>query len=164
MNKVIPKTLWIDQVIHALTVTKAWVIHALTVTTSRINGHHTIYSLYLPIVKTPVVGASLFGDNLAGCHPNRLHLPPTAVFKNSIKTKLPLILLVVGLVGCQQKSVIDKCVEAQALALCNKPMGTNFEAFYKVQDKSESQCIQDLIKVKGGDWQLQCLKAQAGKE
>ena len=83
MSKVIPKTLWIEQVIHALTVTKAWVIHALTVTKSRINGHHTIYSLYLPIVKTPVVGASLFGDNLAGCHPNRLHLPPTAFLKNS---------------------------------------------------------------------------------
>ena len=83
LPKVIPKTLWIDQVIHALTVTKAWVIHALTVTTSRINGHHTIYSLYLPIVKTPVVGASLFGDNLAGCHPNRLHLPPTADVKKT---------------------------------------------------------------------------------
>lgn len=83
MSKVIPKTLWIDQVIHALTVTKAWVIHALTVTTSRINGHHTIYSLYLPIVKTPVVGASLFGDNLAGCHPNRLHLLPTAVVEKT---------------------------------------------------------------------------------
>lgn len=64
MNKVIPKTLWIDQVIHALTVTKAWVVHALTVTTSRINGHNTIYSLYLPIVKTPVVGASLLGTTL----------------------------------------------------------------------------------------------------
>ena len=75
-----------------------------------------------------------------------------------------LLLAGLALAGCQQKSVIDKCVEAQALALCNKAMGTNFEAFYKVQDKSESQCIQDLIKVKGGDWQLQCLKAQAGKE
>lgn len=83
MNKVIPKNLWIDQVIHALTVTKAWVIHALTVTKSRINGHHTIYSLYLPIVKTPVVGASLFGDNLTGCHPNRLHLPTTAFLKET---------------------------------------------------------------------------------
>ncbi len=85
MTKVIPKNLWIDQVIHALTVTKEWVIHALTVTISRINGHHTIYSLYLPIVKTPLVGASLFGDNLAGCHPNRLHLPPTAVLKETKK-------------------------------------------------------------------------------
>lgn len=88
MNKVIPKNLWIDQVIHALTVTVALVIHALTVTKSRINGHRTIYSLYLPIFKTPVVGASLFGDNLAGCHPNRLHLSPTAVLK--IKTRSQL--------------------------------------------------------------------------
>ena len=164
MNKVIPKNLWIDQVIHALTVTKTWVIHALTVTKSRINGHHTIYSLYLPIVKTPVVVASLFGDNLAGCHPNRLHLLPTAVLNNSIKTKLPLILLVVGLAGCQQKSVIDKCVESMATQICNKAMGSNFEVFYKVQNKSESQCVQDLIKIKGGDWQLECLKAQSGKQ
>ena len=77
-TKVIPKDLWIDQVIHALTVTKAWVIHALTVTKSRINGHRTIYILYLPIVKTPVVGASPYGDKSATCHPNGLHLPPTA--------------------------------------------------------------------------------------
>jgi hypothetical protein len=29
-----------------------------------------------------------------------------------MKNKLPLILLVVGLEGCQQKSEVDKCVEA----------------------------------------------------
>jgi len=75
-TKVIHKKLWIDQVIHALTVTKAWVIHALTVTKSRINGHHTIYSLYLPIVKTPVVGALPYGDKSATCRPNGLHLFP----------------------------------------------------------------------------------------
>ena len=144
MNKVIPKTLWIEQVIHALTVTKAWVIHALTVTKSRINGHHTIYSLYLPIVKTPVVGASLFGDNLAGCHPNRLHLPPTAVLKNSIKTKLPLILLLVGLAGCQQKSEVDKCVEAIVKA--------------STDSKTTAQDISAVEAVA----RLDCLKAQAG--
>ncbi len=150
MNKVIPKTLWIDQVIHTLTVTKAWVIHALTVTTSRINGHHTIYSLYLPIVKTPVVGASLFGDNLAGCHPNRLHLPPTAVLKNSIKTKLPLILLVVGLAGCQQQSEIDKCVEALVVSEC-----------MSIDDKKK--CVNDMKEALGGLYRLRCLKAQSGK-
>ena len=144
MNKVIPKTLWIEQVIHALTVTKEWVIHALTVTKSRINGHHTIYSLYLPIVKTPVVGASLFGDNLAGCHPNRLHLPPTAVLKNSIKTKLPLILLLVGLAGCQQKSEVDKCVEAIVKA--------STDSKTTVQDISAVEAVA----------RLDCLKAQAG--
>ena len=76
---------------------------------------------------------------------------------------IALLLAGLALAGCQQKSVIDKCVEAQALALCNKPMGTNFEAFYKVQNKSESECVQDLVKIKGGDWQLECLKAQSGK-
>ena len=148
MNKVIPKTLWIDQVIHALTVTKAWVIHALTVTKSRINGHHTIYSLYLPIVKTPVVGASLFGDNLAGCHPNRLHLPPTAVLKNSIKTKLPLILLVVGLAGCQQQSEIDKCVEGQVISTC----------------AGDKECIKKVKPLIEGESRLKCLEAQAGSK
>jgi len=148
MNKVIPKTLWIEQVIHALTVTKAWVIHALTVTKSRINGHHTIYSLYLPIVKTPVVGASLFGDNLAGCHPNRLHLPPTAVLKNSIKTKLPLILLVVGLAGCQQQSEIDKCVEGQVISTC----------------AGDKDCIKKVKPLIEGESRLKCLEAQAGSK
>ena len=148
MNKVIPKTLWIEQVIHALTVTKAWVIHALTVTKSRINGHHTIYSLYLPIVKTPVVGASLFGDNLAGCHPNRLHLPPTAVLKNSIKTKLPLILLVVGLAGCQQQSEIDKCVEGQVISTC----------------AGDKDCIKKVKPLIEGESRLNCLEAQAGSK
>jgi len=97
MTKVIPKKLWIEQVIHALTVAKFLAIHALTVAHPRINGRITINSLYLPILKKPLVGATLFGDNLAGCHPSRLHLLPTAVLKNSIKTKLPLILLAVGM-------------------------------------------------------------------
>ena len=70
---------------------------------------------------------------------------------------------VLAMTGCQQKSVIDKCVESMATQICNKSMGTNFEVFYKVQNKSESQCVQDLIKIKGGDWQLECLKAQSGK-
>lgn len=53
MNKVIPKTLWTDQVIQALTVTK---LH--------IKRHHTIYNLYVSVVKTPAVDASLFGTTL----------------------------------------------------------------------------------------------------
>ena len=69
-----------------------------------------------------------------------------------------------ALTGCQQKSVIDKCVESMATQICNNAMGTNYEAFYKVQNISEPQCIQDLIKIKGGDWQLECLKAQSGKQ
>jgi hypothetical protein len=161
MHKVIPKTLWIDQVIHALTVTKAWVIHALTVTISRINGHHTIYSLYLPIVKTPVVGASLFGDNLAGCHPNRLHLPPTAVLKNSIKTKLPLILLAVGLAGCQPKSEVDKCVEALLLHACrNAPeSGKEDPSSPKWNIKT---CKESMASELSANYRLQCMRAQAG--
>lgn len=51
-----------------------------------------------------------------------------------IKTKLLLILLVVGLAGCQQKSEIDKCVEAL-----------------------EKQGVAE------GGARLMCLKAQSGK-
>ena len=70
MVKVIPKKLWIRQLIHALTVAG-----------TRIKGCDPINSLYHPLVNTPLVGASLFGDNLAGCHPSRLHLPPTTIWK-----------------------------------------------------------------------------------
>jgi len=37
-----------------------------------------IKSLYLPVINAPVVGASPYGDKSATCHPNGLHLPPTA--------------------------------------------------------------------------------------
>ncbi len=72
-----------------------------------------------------------------------------------------VFLIVVALTGCQQKSTIDKCVEAQAIALCNRLLGT--EKLYQLQQSSESQCIKESIKANGGDWQLQCLKAQSGK-
>jgi hypothetical protein len=75
-------------------------------------------------------------------------LPPTAVLKNSIKTKLPLILLVLGLAGCQPKSEIDKCVEAQITSICNS---------------GDSECIKRLTKSLGGQFRLDCLKAQAGR-
>ena len=84
-----------------------------------------------------------------------------------MKTKQLLILFVVGLAGCQQKSVIDKCVEAQSIALCHKlvPISEKkSEPFYKVGGGSEEECIQKMIKIEGGKWHMQCLKAQAGKE
>ena len=79
LTKVIPKKLWIEQVIHALTVTNYWLIHALTVTKSRINGHlPNKEPIAFPINGIPIVGASLNGDNLSGCHPISLLLLPTA--------------------------------------------------------------------------------------
>ena len=72
-----------------------------------------------------------------------------------------VFLAVVALTGCQQKSDIDKCVEAQAITLCNRLIGA--EPLYKLQQASESKCVQESIKANGGDWQLQCLKAQSGK-
>ena len=78
-----------------------------------------------------------------------------------MKTKLPLILLLVGLAGCQQKSVIDKCVESQATSFCN--ISIEAKPLYKLQSQSENQCIKETIKTDGGKWQLECLKAQSGK-
>jgi hypothetical protein len=75
---------------------------------------------------------------------------------------IALVVLVWALVGCQQKSVIDKCVEAQAITLCNKLIGG--ESNYQLQQSTESKCIKESIKANGGNWQLQCLKAQAGKD
>jgi uncharacterized lipoprotein NlpE involved in copper resistance len=71
------------------------------------------------------------------------------------------LLAVLALAGCQQKSDIDKCVEAQAITLCNRLIGA--EPLYKLQQASESKCAQESIKANGGEWQLQCLKAQSGK-
>ena len=50
-----------------------------------------IKSLYLPVDKSPVVGAAPNGDNPAGCRPNGLHLLPTTGFKRQRngKPKMP---------------------------------------------------------------------------
>jgi hypothetical protein len=58
--------LWIDRVVHALTVTPGQVVHASTVTPSRINGDAPNYILYSLYLKTPVVEAAQSVDNLAG--------------------------------------------------------------------------------------------------
>ena len=70
-----------------------------------------------------------------------------------------------ALTGCQQESVIDKCVKAQAVQTCNSLTETNNkpQPFYKVSNQSESQCVEDFIKSLGGSYQLLCLQAQSGK-
>lgn len=88
-----------------------------------------------------------------------MHLPPTAVLKNSIKTKLPLILLVVGLAGCQQKSEVDKCMEA---------MWEHSELRRELMIKSGVSEKGALPKFTELDIKLEhrfkCLKANAGKD
>jgi hypothetical protein len=66
-----------------------------------------------------------------------------------MKTKIALSLMLLWLAGCQQKSEIDKCVEALILQVCG--------------DK-DSECLKTGNTVLGGKYRLQCLKAQAGKE
>jgi hypothetical protein len=79
-----------------------------------------------------------------------------------MKTKLAIVLYLLGLAGCQQTSEIDKCVEAQAISACNSVLGD--EPFYKVMGMSEAGCTKDLIKDEGAKWRLECLRAQAGKK
>jgi len=69
--------------------------------------------------------------------------------------------LVLALTGCQQKSDIDKCVEAQAISWCNSTLFD--KTLYKLQNETESQCKDEIIKTSGGKWQLECLKAKSGK-
>ena len=66
-----------------------------------------------------------------------------------MKTKIALSLMLLWMAGCQQKSEIDKCVEALILQVCG--------------DK-DSECLKTGNTVLGGKYRLQCLKAQAGKE
>ena len=78
-----------------------------------------------------------------------------------MKTKLPLILLVIGLAGCQQKnespikSEVDKCVEAliKAVGVSNDPLGIRPESKdTKTQARLEAEA------------RLECLRAQAGSK
>jgi hypothetical protein len=52
------------------------------------------------------------------------------------------------LTGCQQKSEIDKCVEAHAISACQS---------------GHNDCIKSVSETMGGKWRLECLKAQSGK-
>ena len=83
--------------------------------------------------------------------------------RQTMKAKLSLILLVVGLAGCQSKSEVDKCVQAYAVQTCNQLVGKKLEPFYILLNQSESSCIQEFEKLEGGKWRLECLKAQSGK-
>jgi hypothetical protein len=59
-----------------------------------------------------------------------------------------LLLAVLSLTGCQQKTEIDKCVEAHAISAC---------------DSGHNGCIKSVSETMGGKWRLECLKAQSGK-
>lgn len=86
MSKVIPKKLWIEQVIHALTVTRIWVIHALTVTYSRINGHHTNKEPVSTFIKDTYSRCYAFWGQPYRLPPNQLALATNSPFK-TIKIK-----------------------------------------------------------------------------
>jgi hypothetical protein len=81
-----------------------------------------------------------------------------------MKTKLAIVLCLLGLAGCQQTSEVDKCVEAQAISYCNKWMHSpDNKQFYEVLGKGRAGCTKHLIRNSGGEFRLACLRAQSGK-
>lgn len=56
-------TLWIAEVVHALTVAPYGVIHALTVAPLRINGRTTNKNLYLSFITKPITKSGTSVDN-----------------------------------------------------------------------------------------------------
>ena len=61
-----------------------------------------------------------------------------------------LLLAVLSLTGCQQKSEIDKCVEALVVQEC-------------MNSDDKKNCVNGLKDALGGLFRLECLKAQSGK-
>jgi hypothetical protein len=76
-----------------------------------------------------------------------------------MKFQLPLILLLSCLVGCQQKSDVDKCIDAKweyhliSLNELRKSIGL------KNSDMDEKTELKHKL-----DFRMECLKAQSGKE
>ena len=69
-------TLWIGEVIHALTVAPFGVIHALTVAPLRINGRTTNKNLYLSFITKPITKSGTSGDNPFRLPTSAPHLSP----------------------------------------------------------------------------------------
>jgi len=71
------------------------------------------------------------------------------------------------LIGCQQKSEIDKCVEAKVSSLCF-PYFPDLKSPEKgnMNEKGESErtCGDFTLASVGGQIRENCLRAQAGKE
>ena len=79
--------------------------------------------------------------------PKPLVLATKSHFQN-MKTKIALVLMFLWSAGCQQKSEIDKCVEALEKEVCH----------------SDKLCMEQAKDFNEGRFRLQCLRAQAGKE
>ena len=80
-----------------------------------------------------------------------------------MKNKLPLILLVVGVEGCQQKSEVDKCVDALLMNVCMYAPSVGNEAPNNPKWNSKT-CKEEMELELGAKFRLECLKAQAGKD
>ena len=78
-----------------------------------------------------------------------------------MKYKIPIVLLLLSLTGCQQKTEVDKCVEAKLLHACrNAPnLGNEDPSSPKWNSKT---CKESMERELSANYRLQCMKAQAG--
>jgi hypothetical protein len=79
-----------------------------------------------------------------------------------MKIEFRITLLVLGLAGCQQKSEIDKCVEAPVLQFCVDTR-VDSKPFYAAIGITKEECLQQATETQGGALRDRCLKAKAGK-
>jgi len=75
--------------------------------------------------------------------------------------KLSFLICILISAGCQPKSEIDKCVDAQALQTCSGVPETRGK---ENPEYDRSDCIKQVNVKLSADFRLECLKAQAGKE
>ena len=78
------------------------------------------------------------------------------------RINIALILMLLCLTACQQKSEIDKCVEAMTLSYCVSYPTTPGKEKNPASDRND--CIKEITESDGAKFRLQCLRAQAGKE
>lgn len=82
-----------------------------------------------------------------------------------MKTKIALILMFICLAGCQPKSEIDKCVEANIVEMCTNVFKTSVHPENEIMFlDTKEQCGSVMRKKFGGSLREKCLRAQAGKE
>ena len=77
-RQVVPKKLWIVEVVHAETVAPFRVIHAETVAPIRRNGRASIYILYSPVANTSCSESGAFCGQAFGIA--HIQLAPTTSF------------------------------------------------------------------------------------
>ena len=80
-----------------------------------------------------------------------------------MKYKIPIVLLLLSLAGCQQKTEVDKCVEAQLLHACRNAPESGKEDPSTPKWNSKT-CKESMGLELGANYRLQCMKVQAASK